>query len=740
MGNRCCEKGKTLLQLAAVIVIFFFTDSVSYEIFSLIFSLCGDGIVALTMRLCLDILDVWAAVYLYADYVLKKPLSQLYLGKPLLTLRWCVAAVLLPAAIDGFYLLFVKGNLQSGHLTQEKQIYILFSDIFVFGFRRAVMDGMIFRGLALGIFLERFGRRGGSFLSGIVYAAAVLLLKAPLLWNGEGLLLLFVTAFLTGTALALVTCESGSVWASVTIDALYHAFCADSHILHIDTEQSFPAVFTYTIEEESWLGVWMTGTFGLLAALPVMAGFLAVSFLAVWSMKVTDAHTGVLLKASAASPGRAEHMGSNFLQDSLTGKMLRNLFKGLAAGVYLTGLLYFGGKNMMQQYFFASYTGETALVKDLEEYAKQHHTKAADAKQLLSWAEDKGIYEFMTARDGWLVFDAAYPGEILSGSRKMPGTVWRPYYRVTFADGDADVYISTGFDDTYYRILLGVCVLAGFAACLGTVICGMQENAAYIQCLERQVNAIGKGNLEETVTVKGKDELGRLALGLDEMRRQLYEKEQTEKEMRRAQEKLVLGMSHDLRTPLTGLLAYMEVLKKQEREGRPCREYIDKAYGKILQIRHLSDQMFEYFFLESCQGAVLEPAEELASALGDYLSELCAMLECSGFYVNVQLLEWKPVFVRVNTDYLGRILNNIYSNLEKYAGREKEVLLWISYEKDRAGIVIQNSAAVPKQYGQGTGIGVKNISFMMEQMGGMAQEKIMGEKYQIVLYFPVYEK
>lgn len=106
----------------------------------------------------------------------------------------------------------------------------------------------------------------------------------------------------------------------------------------------------------------------------------------------------------------------------------------------------------------------------------------------------------------------------------------------------------------------------------------------------------------------------------------------------------------------------------------------------------------------------------------------------------MQDTEWKPVFVRVNTDYLGRILNNIFSNLEKYGSREKDVLLWISYEKERAGIVIQNSAAEPRQYGQGTGIGVKNISFMMEQMGGMARQEIVGENYQIVLYFPVYEK
>ena len=92
------------------------------------------------------------------------------------------------------------------------------------------------------------------------------------------------------------------------------------------------------------------------------------------------------------------------------------------------------------------------------------------------------------------------------------------------------------------------------------------------------------------------DELAKLAQGLDIMRKMLVYREEKEHEMRVAQDKLVLGMAHDLRTPLTGLMTYIEILRKQENEGKVSREYIDKAFDKIFQIRALSDQMFEYFF------------------------------------------------------------------------------------------------------------------------------------------------
>lgn len=422
---------------------------------------------------------------------------------------------------------------------------------------------------------------------------------------------------------------------------------------------------------------------------------------------------------------------------SLTGKMLKDLLSGLAVGAYIICLLYLGGINMLQQYFSAYYTGEAELVEELGEYAGRNHLGTTDVRELISWIEDKKIREFKIARKGWLLFDASYPGVMLSGRKEQPDSKWRAYYRVAFADGDADVYISTGFDEKYYRALLAVSAASGFAACLWIVISGMKENVAYIQCLEREVDAIKRGNLQQAVTVQGKDELGQLAYGLDQMRRQLYEKEEMEKTLRAAQEKLVLGMSHDLRTPLTGLLAYMEVVKKLEKEGRPCQEYIGKAYDKILQMKHLSDQMFEYFFIDSRQGAVLESLEEAGSAFGDYLSELCAMLDCCGFLVNVSSLQWKPVFVRFSTDYMGRIINNIFSNIERYGDKQKQVKIWMIYEPDRVGIAIQNSIAASGQYVEGTGIGMKNVSLMMEQMGGSAQVDIEEENYRIVLYFPL---
>lgn len=649
------------------------------------------GIPGLMLYLVLDLLNVWAAVFLYARYILKKTLSEIGFGKPFFHRYWCLAALTLAAAQNGFYLVFAKGELYRWNLGFQEQLSLLFSNLFIQGLRLAVMDGLLFRALVPAVF-EKAGRKGMVIVSSLMYAAVLLLSEPASFWSVGRFLLEFTALFLKGMSLILVAMEAGSVWPSVLLDAVLRAFSGDAHILHIDTEQAFPAVFAYTLENDSWMLAGLPGTFSLHTALPALAGSVAVILAAAFRIKMREQEKCVE-KSRKTGCFTGSRIRRRIFPDDLTGSVLEHLLNGTAAGLYLMLLLYFGGRNLMQQYFFQYDTKEAALAQELGEYARKYHITAENAQALFSWTEQQQVQELMIAREGWLIFHADYPGKLLSKRRKMPPGTWRPWHYVEFADGGADVYVSTGFDEKYDYMLLAFSVLAGFASCLGIVASGMH--------------------------------------------RQLLEKERTEKELRRAQEKLVLGMSHDLRTPLTGLLAYMEVIKKQEAGAGSSREYVEKAYHKILQIKELSDQLFEYFLADSQKGIQLEPPEEISSALGDYLSELCALLDCSGFRVHMQMPEWKPVFIRVNTDYLGRIMNNLYSNLEKYADRNQEVVIQMIYEPDRAGIVIQNSMVQAGPYDGGTGIGVSNICLMMEQMGGQAQADMTEQVYRMILYFPV---
>ena len=87
-------------------------------------------------------------------------------------------------------------------------------------------------------------------------------------------------------------------------------------------------------------------------------------------------------------------------------------------------------------------------------------------------------------------------------------------------------------------------------------------------------------------------------------------------------------------------------------------------------------------------------------------------------------------------EYMNRIINNIFSNIEKYGKHENEVCIQLCYGNEEVGISIQNSITRFDSEHQKTGIGLQNISIMMEQMDGRMEVNADDLTYCIVLYFP----
>lgn len=419
--------------------------------------------------------------------------------------------------------------------------------------------------------------------------------------------------------------------------------------------------------------------------------------------------------------------------------MLKRLVRSFLAGLFVFLLLDIGGREWMDRFFWESnFLGESKILEELQIHVEKHHIKATDAISLKKWAYDNRIIEFVVVREGRLLFNLKIQEGIVEDGIQLL-TNWEKGYTnvIEFADGNANVQLYDGRNERCHDILLGISLFTGLVLGLTVLMSGIREDVDYICYLEREVEKIGQGNLSANIMVEGQDELAKLAQGLDIMRKMLVYREEKEHEMRVAQDKLVLGMAHDLRTPLTGLMTYIEILRKQENEGKVSREYIDKAFDKIFQIRALSDQMFEYFFVFSKEKIDLESAEEVESAFGDYMSELLALLDYVGFSVNAKKIVWRPILVQINRNYMGRIINNLVSNIRKYGDMKQEVCLEFFYLSDKVGISITNGIALSDSHINGTGIGLKNVSHMMYQMNGCVEIPEMEKVFRVILWFPV---
>ena len=111
--------------------------------------------------------------------------------------------------------------------------------------------------------------------------------------------------------------------------------------------------------------------------------------------------------------------------------------------------------------------------------------------------------------------------------------------------------------------------------------------------LEKEILRMSGGDLETPVSSFGGDELGSLANELDHLRLALSETIRQEQESRTANQDLITAMSHDLRTPLTVLTGYLEVLRLGHNPSKR-EEYVNRCLQKTSDLRELTDRMFEY--------------------------------------------------------------------------------------------------------------------------------------------------
>ena len=190
-----------------------------------------------------------------------------------------------------------------------------------------------------------------------------------------------------------------------------------------------------------------------------------------------------------------------------------------------------------------------------------------------------------------------------------------------------------------------------------------------LDLLSAGVRRIGEGDLDYRIDYAGKDEFAPVCQAFNDMAQRLKDSVDRTRRDEESRKELLAGISHDLRSPLTSIRAYVEGL----RDGVPRTEedrqrYLRTIHTKTLDIDRLVSQLFLYSKLDM-DGV---PTENRPIQLDRFVSELAAELE--GDYrergLALTLGELAPVTVSADPEQLRRVLTNIWDNSAKYKERE----------------------------------------------------------------------
>ena len=437
------------------------------------------------------------------------------------------------------------------------------------------------------------------------------------------------------------------------------------------------------------------------------------------------------------------------IQNAVQGR-LKSLTGQLVVLILLSTLIsvsFFGAAKVMIEagldVYFAksSYSErkEKACAQQFQEFVTRNRLTPLDETKISEWVKEQRVVYLEIYRNNRWLYDSFSSADANDyGERTVLSDYEGRDYTITFADGDAVVRLFGIFEYQYYVYAMIAEILSAFLVFLIVFVYGVKKGIHYIQKIQSEICVMEGGCLDQRVTISGENELAQLALGLEKMRLSLKQAMEEERKLREANQWLVTGIAHDLRTPLTSLTVYVEILQTDIcRDDKARRYYLDKVMKKAVLIKELSNRLFESCQMEKEDKVKgMDAPQCLQNTFGDYLSEMMALLDSQGFGVEAEL-EWRSAAISVRMDYIARIIDNLSSNLIKYADPKELIWLRTVYEEEWAGIEICNRIKAQAGHVESTKVGLENIKCMMKGMGGFCLISENGEQFHVKLLFSV---
>ena len=199
---------------------------------------------------------------------------------------------------------------------------------------------------------------------------------------------------------------------------------------------------------------------------------------------------------------------------------------------------------------------------------------------------DRGFEQYLTeeARDAY----RETLDELLRGNQEL-----RPVY---FVDGTLLIRIVDYTEDFVYSLVNAFSIVVAFFALAVIMIFNFTGTATRVNKLAHNVKLVESGNLEMPIILDGNDELTSLAADVNSMRNAVVDTMSKERQAWEANAELITAMSHDIRTPLTVLLGYLDLMELQNSDENSA-EYIEACKKNALRLKRLSDDMFSYFLV-----------------------------------------------------------------------------------------------------------------------------------------------
>lgn len=319
-----------------------------------------------------------------------------------------------------------------------------------------------------------------------------------------------------------------------------------------------------------------------------------------------------------------------------------------------------------------------------------------------------------------------------------------------------DVYASGSVGVKTVLLVIGYPLLVAatffiFPVTLGIAAWFAFKKVKSFKAIKDGVERIKDGDIHHSITVDGKGEFAVLAGNINSITDGLKTAVDSELKNERLKTELITNVSHDIRTPLTSIITYVDLLKN-EKDLSKIEEYVDVLDQKSKRLKILTNDLFEAAKASSGNIPVHFEQIDIVSLITQGLGEVNSKIEALDLDFKLNYPENK-VYIKADGKLLWRSLENLLSNIFKYALRGSRVYIDIEDLGKEILITFKNISAYElnisadelmerftrgdeSRSSQGSGLGLSIAKSLIEIQKGRFDIQVDGDLFKSRIYMP----
>ncbi|BDR57799.1 sensor histidine kinase [Xylocopilactobacillus apicola] len=265
---------------------------------------------------------------------------------------------------------------------------------------------------------------------------------------------------------------------------------------------------------------------------------------------------------------------------------------------------------------------------------------------------------------------------------------------------------------------------------------------------------IADGHLEKRIDYQVNRELQGVVDSINALVDSAVHSMKEERRIEQSKDELITNVSHDLRTPLTSIIGYLNLIEDdQTLDLATIRKYVHIAFAKAGQMKYLTDDLFAYTKLNSQKVSYNYTVFNMNELIEQLSADFELEAEKSGLRID-SVVPANPITVELDSEKLGRALSNLVSNALKYAKKGTFIRIVLSDLGDQIAIRVENDGPkIPttslnkiferfyrvdaaRSGSSGSGLGLAIVQNIVEGLGGTVKVTSNRELTSFIIELP----